>query len=78
MELTLPKAWFKTIHSVGDNIIRGNKKSKALHPYDLNHKKSDAIEYIRKLQQMPQNQLIETIMNLEDKIVNYKIDLANC
>ena len=77
MELTLPKAWFKTIHSVGDNLIRGNK-SKALHPYDLNHKKSDAIEYIRKLQQMPQNQLIETIMHLEDKIVNYKIDLVNC
>ena len=78
MELTLPKTWFKSIHSVGDNLIRGNKKSKALHPYDLNHKQSGAIEYIIKLQQTPQNQLIEKILQLEDKIVNYKIDLDNC
>lgn len=66
MELILPKSWFKTIHTAGDNLFRRNRKDRKMHSYDLNHKESGALEYIRKMQQMTQNQLITRILQLEE------------
>ena len=55
------------MHSVGDRILKPKNGDSSLHPYDLMHRESDAIDYVRKLQKMPQRELIKRIMQLEEK-----------
>jgi hypothetical protein len=67
LEIILPTSWFKTIHSLGDRIFQSKKEDSSLHPYDRVHKESDAIDYEKKLEMMPQRELIKQILQLEEK-----------
>ena len=68
MELTLPETWFSTINTAGQRlsatILRGSKNS--LNSNDFDPKKFESDEYIKKLQDMTQTQLIKRILNLEE------------
>ena len=71
LEITLPKRWFKSLHSLGDHIFQlkifNRTLDSSLHPYDIAHKESDAIDYEKKLEIMPQRELIKRILQLEEK-----------
>ena len=67
LEIILPKRWFKSLHSLGDHIFQWKKEDSALHPYDIAHKESDAFDYEKKLEIMPQRELIKRILQLEEK-----------
>ena len=68
MELTLPKTWFITINTAGQRlsatILRGSRNS--FNSSDFDPKKLESDEYIKKLQDMTQIQLIKRILNLEE------------
>ena len=68
MELTLPKTWFSTINTAGQRlsatILRGSRNS--FNSSDFDPKKLESDEYIKKLQEMTQKQLITKILNLEE------------
>ena len=71
MELTLPKTWFHSINRAGQKfsatIRRGNNNNQTLDSYNYDLKKTDPTEYIKYLQHMTQNQLIQKIL-MHEKI----------
>ena len=79
MEIILPKAGFKTLHSIGDQfcnfILRslfGNKKLKTdspskCHYYDKTRKQQDQFEYAKQLETLTQNDLIRLIIRAKEQ-----------
>ena len=67
LEIILPTRWFKSLHSLCDHIFQSKKEDSSLHPYDIAHKELDAIDYGKKLEIMPQRELIKRILQLEEK-----------
>ena len=78
MEIILPKAGFKTLHSIGDQfcnfILRslfGNKKLKTdssskCHYYDNTRKQQDQFEYAKQLENLTKNDLIRLIIRTKE------------
>ena len=79
MEIILPKAGFKTLHSIGDQFCHfilktmfGNKKLKIdshskCHYYDKTRKQQDQFEYAKQLETLTQNDLIRLIIRAKEQ-----------
>ena len=72
MEVTLPRTWFQSINRAGQKlsatIFRGNNYDQTLNSNNYDLKKTDPTEYIKYLQHMSQNQLIQKIL-MHEKIL---------
>ena len=79
MEIILPRAGFKTLHSIGDQFCHfilktmfGNKKLKIdshskCHYYDKTRKQQDQFEYAKQLETLTQNDLIRLIIRAKEQ-----------
>ena len=69
MEIALPKTWFKSINRAGEKlsatIHRRDNDNQTLNSINYDLKKADPTEYIKYLQHMTQNQLIQKILVYE-------------
>ena len=79
MEIILPKAGFKTLHSIADQFCNfilksmfGNKilktdSSSKCHYYDKIRKQQDQFEYAKQLENLTQNDLIRLIIRTKEQ-----------
>ena len=78
-EIVLPKKWFKTLHSIGDRFCQRTFKNNtsneewkkkdlsSMHHYDLSHREWAALEYAKKLEKLPTQELIERLLRYEEQ-----------
>ena len=67
LETMLPRSWVKTILDIAGRFFYSKKEDASLHSQDSMHNESDVFHYAKKLEKMPQRELIKRILYLEEK-----------